>query len=469
MAASFNPGASALMQPPSTSIPQPSASLMTQHPPPTTTESPSTMQSPCPALSSTSRRPLHRLSCEICEHCQSPLCRDERMVMRDGYSYHKKCHKCYVCSETDLVNAEVFKGVIFCSGCAQRIFQGCFTARRIKTSRGSRGRKTRSKSKRRDRVRPHVKRQDGSRDGVIELARLHGSVSTLSIDVKEKQTKKTSKAAMTIPSLYGERGERKIYEEGKIQVQGNVFKKEKIKRNQSFYVLEMGTTTDVTQELLRQINCAVPDCEVCILFCFHTHWQALRMTAFRALQRANRPPQTGPYRADVQPGLRELGVSTEIANMALRKNSEVPVIIKSKMGAAGEVGAGKGGFKIEKSYLLQSVGFESRVRCLRRSFRLGWNALQYCRRVGGYVVESEGYIRQLTEEERHTNLDDGCSVMSVFMCLVNKRAYGLPDGMQSAPPMDIHNTGFRPFGHQYSGDFEIGELWREGKDWAFAG
>ncbi|KAH9630899.1 hypothetical protein HF086_014640 [Spodoptera exigua] len=49
------------MQPPSTSIPQPSASLMTQHPPPTTTESPSTMQSPCPALSSTSRRPLHRL------------------------------------------------------------------------------------------------------------------------------------------------------------------------------------------------------------------------------------------------------------------------------------------------------------------------------------------------------------------------------------------------------------------------
>ncbi|KAF9407454.1 hypothetical protein HW555_012532 [Spodoptera exigua] len=195
------------------------------------------------------------MACEICEHCQSPLCRDERMVMRDGYSYHKKCHKCYVCSETDLVNAEVFKGVIFCSGCAQRIFQGCFTARRIKTSRGSRGRKTRSKSKRRDRVRPHVKRQDGSRDGVIELARLHGSVSTLSTDVKEKQTKKTSKAAMTIPSVYGERGERKIYEKNCYCVQPV------IQCQMQKCSTEMGTTTDVTQELLRQINCVVPDCD----------------------------------------------------------------------------------------------------------------------------------------------------------------------------------------------------------------
>ncbi|XP_022827512.1 piggyBac transposable element-derived protein 3-like [Spodoptera litura] len=51
---------SPVIQPPSTSMPQPSAS-MTQHPSPTTTQSPLTMQSPSPSLSSTSRRPLHRL------------------------------------------------------------------------------------------------------------------------------------------------------------------------------------------------------------------------------------------------------------------------------------------------------------------------------------------------------------------------------------------------------------------------
>ncbi|CAK1603854.1 unnamed protein product [Parnassius mnemosyne] len=45
-----------VVQPPSTSTPQRPASIMTQHPPPPRTQSPSTMQPSCPSLSSTSRR-----------------------------------------------------------------------------------------------------------------------------------------------------------------------------------------------------------------------------------------------------------------------------------------------------------------------------------------------------------------------------------------------------------------------------
>ncbi|KAF9808213.1 hypothetical protein SFRURICE_012072 [Spodoptera frugiperda] len=115
-----------------------------------------------------------------------------------------------VCSETDLSNAEVFKGVIFCYDCAQRIFQGCSTARKTKTTHGGRGRRTTSKSKRRDRIKAQERRLDGSRDGVIELARLAGSITTLSDDVEEKKSKKTSQAAMTMDPLYGER---KVHEE----------------------------------------------------------------------------------------------------------------------------------------------------------------------------------------------------------------------------------------------------------------
>ncbi|KAI8433359.1 hypothetical protein MSG28_015400 [Choristoneura fumiferana] len=74
----------------------------------------------------------------------------------------------YVCSETDLRDAEVFKGVIFCSGCSQRIFQGCSTARHAKA-------KPRRQRERRRRER--AQRSDANR--VIEMARM-GRSSTSS-------------------------------------------------------------------------------------------------------------------------------------------------------------------------------------------------------------------------------------------------------------------------------------------------
>ncbi|CAH1642333.1 unnamed protein product [Spodoptera littoralis] len=168
---------------------------------------------------------------------------------------------------------------------------------------------------RRDRIRAQERRRDGSRDGVIELARLAGSITTMSDDVEEKKPKKTSKAAMTMDPFYGERI---VHEENCYCVQPVVpcpIQK---------YSTEMGTTTDVTQELLRQINCAVPNCMA----------EPIRPSVSSPPKRRHRkrkesyePPKNQPICSDLR--IAELGVSTEIANMALRKNSEVPVIIKS--------------------------------------------------------------------------------------------------------------------------------------------
>ncbi|XP_037977662.2 uncharacterized protein LOC105392380 [Plutella xylostella] len=85
-------------------------------------------QSPCvERLSTRPIPPPAYMNCDkssdVCEHCESPL-KEATWVYRDGYSYHLECHKCYVCDALDLENAETFKGVIFCEGCATRIFRG---------------------------------------------------------------------------------------------------------------------------------------------------------------------------------------------------------------------------------------------------------------------------------------------------------------------------------------------------------
>lgn len=53
-----------------------------------------------------------------------------------------------VCSETNLHNAEVFKGVIFCFSCAQRIFQGCASVRKTRQQVNSRLKRSDSRSRR---------------------------------------------------------------------------------------------------------------------------------------------------------------------------------------------------------------------------------------------------------------------------------------------------------------------------------
>ncbi|XP_026739843.1 uncharacterized protein LOC113502463 isoform X2 [Trichoplusia ni] len=251
------------------------------------------------------------MACGVCEHCQNPVSRDE-VTMREGFSYHKRCHKCYVCSETDLLNAEVFQGVIFCSGCAQRIFQGCATARRTKNMHNGRSKRTRSKShKRRERPRfPEPRRLgDGSRDGVIEMAGLGGS-TTDSDDLK-KQKRKPS-APTILKEIAAPRKE--VHEENCYYLQ----RMKEMKKDST----EMGTTTDVTQELLRQINCPVPECRAPHVS-DPCHFPRTHVHRRKEMYESERKPTCSDLR------IAELGASTEIANMTLRKKSELPVIIKS--------------------------------------------------------------------------------------------------------------------------------------------
>ncbi|XP_045487468.1 uncharacterized protein LOC123689835 [Pieris rapae] len=116
------------------------------------------------------------MACEVCEHCNSSI--NGRAAIYQGCSYHEKCRKCYVCSETDLHGAEVFRGVIFCSSCSKRIFQGCYSARK-------------SKNKPRRKSRPIKRRRH---ENVIEIARRHINESRSDSDYEEysKSTKTTT-------------------------------------------------------------------------------------------------------------------------------------------------------------------------------------------------------------------------------------------------------------------------------------
>ncbi|XP_045457900.1 uncharacterized protein LOC123668152 [Melitaea cinxia] len=105
------------------------------------------------------------MACAVCEHCDSTI-RVGEGAIHDGYSYHDRCKKCYVCSETNLHNAEVFKGVLFCSGCSRRIFKGCSAARRVKTKGKRHSNRLRKRRPRR------------LSDRVIELARLNSALTS---------------------------------------------------------------------------------------------------------------------------------------------------------------------------------------------------------------------------------------------------------------------------------------------------
>ncbi|KAJ8707656.1 hypothetical protein PYW07_011333 [Mythimna separata] len=253
------------------------------------------------------------MACELCEHCQSPVSREDKVTVREGFSYHKRCHKCYVCSETNLQNAEVFKGVIFCNSCAQRIFQGCSTARRTKTMLTGRGRRNRSKSHRRerDKARYFERMPNRSRDGVIELARLVGSNSE-SDDPKEQKQKKPNISALSAH----------VFDVEKNTHVENCFYFQTVD-NMKRASPEMGTNTDVTQELLKSI---VPEYEKVKRGPPPPLPQRRRQHSYRKRE-TYESVKTKPTCSDLR--IAELGISTEIANMALRKASEVPVAANS--------------------------------------------------------------------------------------------------------------------------------------------
>ncbi|XP_049871810.1 uncharacterized protein LOC126370830 [Pectinophora gossypiella] len=244
------------------------------------------------------------MACEVCEHCQEPLTHGS--VVREGCSYHAKCHKCYVCSETNLQDAEVFKGVIFCSSCSKRIFQGCASARRSKGSDRSKPARSKSRPKWRQRARTVERRSERERiydTGVLELARLVHSFET---DSRYSKRNKFSKSSIISAVSHVDNG----------TTNDDV---KKMKKDS----MEMGVTTDVTQELLKEMNCPVVDLKnnkeiLCQNFGFNRHRERKR--------------RDGSPRRHRMSDLRmsELGASTEIATMMLRKQSDAPVTIRSR-------------------------------------------------------------------------------------------------------------------------------------------
>ncbi|XP_053621879.1 uncharacterized protein LOC128681755 isoform X3 [Plodia interpunctella] len=254
------------------------------------------------------------MTCGVCQHCQESVSQAEGYAVHAGYSYHKKCHKCYVCSETDLHNAEVFKGVIFCSSCSQRIFQGCSTARRTKS--GVRTGRRRSRSKSKARKRSCSPRKEGQRaknpipTGVIELAHLAASVKS-SDDLATGSHDRNRKLEITT-ELALQVGKR-IYEEPLHENDTwDTLKKESA---------EIGVTTEVTQDLLRQMKCPVIDnCEK----------KMKSSIPRRKPPKIIAKPSPSPHNTKCSDWrIAELGQSTEIANMVLKKKSELPVIIRS--------------------------------------------------------------------------------------------------------------------------------------------
>ncbi|XP_052748971.1 uncharacterized protein LOC128200244 [Galleria mellonella] len=243
------------------------------------------------------------MACEVCQHCQEAVSREEGYAIREGFSYHNKCHKCYVCSETNLQNAEVFKGVIFCSNCSKRIFRGCSMVRRMKS--GNRA-KSKTRNKRREKDINVAQRNTRPIKAVLELARLTASTDTDSKSNLQQETDKEPWILSNTPAMTTEFA---------LQVDKQIH--DHNWTNCKTHSTEMGLTTDVTQELLRQMKCPViEDCK-----------NIMNLSSLKAQEKAEKHSKKDC--SDLR--IAELGASTEIAHMALRKKSEVPILIKSEL------------------------------------------------------------------------------------------------------------------------------------------
>nr|XP_032525746.1 uncharacterized protein LOC116776618 isoform X3 [Danaus plexippus plexippus] len=171
----------------------------------------------------------------------------------------------HVCSETNLRNAELFKGVIFCKNCSQRIFEDLSTTRK--------------------RARPKRNRNENR---VLEMAQNITSSSEKSMEASKLPSRRST--PMNIRTI-------------------NTDNKVNLKKSSN----ERGTTTLVTGELLR--NLQLPER-------FDTD----------ARSKPTKKQKRYKYKKSKKPcsdlRIAELGKSTEIAQMILRK-SAMPVVIKS--------------------------------------------------------------------------------------------------------------------------------------------
>ncbi|KAL0858758.1 hypothetical protein ABMA27_011231 [Loxostege sticticalis] len=282
------------------------------------------------------------MHCVVCQHCQGQVRKEDGVAVQEGYSYHKKCHKCYVCSETDLHNAEVFKGVIFCYSCSQ------------KSKNGNRSQSARIKTKAKRKERRHQQSKD--------------------------------------------------------------FKKQST---------EMGMTTEVTLELLRQMNCPIPE---------RKHWHIYARPFFNPVSvkfRIYKNKKQNKKYISIIPSfsfqkkltnetiicsdlrVAELGASTEIAHMALRKRSEVPVIIKSEsdmkamdsLSLESEGNQGSGNFMLPLRYVSKTICVSDFSDSILKNVFL-------CRGLLNRTVES---ILKMPYKSFKKNILDRSSLITVLM------------------------------------------------------
>ncbi|XP_061728077.1 uncharacterized protein LOC133533131 isoform X2 [Cydia pomonella] len=249
-------------------------------------------------------------SYEVCQHCSHSV-RNSDAAFR-GYSYHRHCRKCYVCSETDLHGAEVFRGVIFCASCAKRIFRGCSSARRARPARTQR--------RRRRRAPVH---------GVIERARAQ-SDTTSSQDNSKTETAVPATDPRTCPVCYCVSD---VVTQARRLINFIYYQTQNLIQNDT---TDIAQCTEMCQRMLEDLKCPIPEprsqafpipsqpdsllrnsmpAKISSRDTGTSHSQS----RFHCKRRDKKKMKKEKPCSDLR--IAELGASFEIANMALRKTS----------------------------------------------------------------------------------------------------------------------------------------------------
>ncbi|XP_063632621.1 uncharacterized protein LOC134803734 [Cydia splendana] len=255
---------------------------------------------------------------EVCQHCSHSV-RNSDAAFR-GYSYHKHCRKCYVCSDPDLHGAEVFRGVIFCASCARRIFRGCSSARKSRPARTQR---------RRRRTPVH---------GVIERARAQTD-TTSSQDNSQTETAVPAKDPRTCPDCYCVSD---VVTQARRLINFIYYQTQNLVKTDTSDIVEC---TEMCQRMLADVKCPIPEPRSQAFPIPRQHDSLLRnsvlekassidtgtsysLSCFHS-KRGNKKMKKQKPCSDLR--IAELGTSVEIANMALRKASTKKVQSKLKI------------------------------------------------------------------------------------------------------------------------------------------
>ncbi|XP_063392292.1 uncharacterized protein LOC134677794 [Cydia fagiglandana] len=246
---------------------------------------------------------------EVCQHCSHSV-RNSEAAFR-GYSYHKHCRKCYVCSDPDLHGAEVFRGVIFCASCAKRIFRGCSSARQSRPARAQR---------RRRRTLVH---------GVIERARAQTDTIS-SQDNSQTETVVLERDPRTCPDCYCVSD---VVTQARRLINFIYYQTQNLVKNDTS---DIAQCTEMCQRMLADVKCPIPEPRSEAFPIPRPPDSLLRNSLVEKTSSIDTGTSHSRSRFHSKRGnkkkmknekpcsdlrIAELGTSVEIANMALRKTS----------------------------------------------------------------------------------------------------------------------------------------------------